>query len=80
MTDRPLGWSTNRLCGEFTLDEADNETRTESAAAECLTDEALVHLKTYKYSSVDKSYISYYILRHYVRLLLPARSIHSSDE
>ncbi|RFU28366.1 hypothetical protein B7463_g7968, partial [Scytalidium lignicola] len=35
------------------------------AAAECLTEEALSHLKTYKYSSVDKSYISNYILKHY---------------
>jgi hypothetical protein len=39
----------------------------EEAAAECLTEDALVHLKSYKYSSVDKSPISNYILRHYVR-------------
>ena len=26
-----------------------------------------MHLKSYKYSSVDKSLISHYILRHYVR-------------
>jgi hypothetical protein len=32
-----------------------------------LSEEALIHLKSYKYSSVDKSWISYYILRHYVR-------------
>jgi hypothetical protein len=32
-----------------------------------LSESGLVHLKSYKYSSVDKSYISYYILRHYVR-------------
>lgn len=25
-----------------------------------------MHLKSYKYSSVDKSLVSYYILRHYV--------------
>lgn len=31
-----------------------------------LSEEALVHLKSYKYSSVDKSLISHYILRHYV--------------
>ncbi len=37
------------------------------AAAECVSEEALVHLKSYKYSSVDKSLISHYILRHYVR-------------
>ncbi|CAD6576765.1 MAG: hypothetical protein ASARMPREDX12_008000 [Alectoria sarmentosa] len=35
------------------------------AAAECVSEEALVHLKSYKYSSVDKSLISHYILRHY---------------
>lgn len=39
----------------------------ESAAAECLSEDALVHLKSYKYSSVDKSWISNNILRHYVR-------------
>ncbi|EFE41097.1 hypothetical protein TRV_04173 [Trichophyton verrucosum HKI 0517] len=31
-----------------------------------LTDETLAPLKNYKYSSVDKSYISRYILKHYV--------------
>ncbi|KAF2808590.1 ethanolaminephosphotransferase 1 [Mytilinidion resinicola] len=35
------------------------------AAHECVSDEALAHLKTYKYSSVDKSLISRYILKHY---------------
>jgi ethanolaminephosphotransferase len=35
------------------------------AAHECVSDEALVHLKSYKYSSIDKSYISRYILKHY---------------
>ncbi|KAK3071035.1 hypothetical protein LTR53_009396 [Teratosphaeriaceae sp. CCFEE 6253] len=38
---------------------------TEKAAAECISEDALQHFKTYKYSSVDKSPISYYILRHY---------------
>jgi ethanolaminephosphotransferase len=38
----------------------------ETAAHECVSDEALSHLKTYKYSSVDKSLISRYILKHYV--------------
>ncbi|PHH92116.1 hypothetical protein CDD83_8879 [Cordyceps sp. RAO-2017] len=33
-----------------------------TAAAECISDEALMHLKSYKYSSVDKSPISKYIL------------------
>lgn len=32
-----------------------------------LSDDALLPLKSYKYSSVDKSFISRYILRHYVR-------------
>ena len=31
-----------------------------------MSEEALVHLKSYKYSSVDKSLISNYILKHYV--------------
>ena len=41
----------------------------ETAAHECVSDEALSHLKAYKYSSVDKSLISRYILKHYVRTL-----------
>jgi len=36
-----------------------------AAAHECVSEDALVHLKSYKYSSVDKSLISHYILRHY---------------
>ncbi|KAK7545683.1 ethanolaminephosphotransferase 1 [Phyllosticta paracitricarpa] len=36
-----------------------------TAAHECVSEEALAHLKTYKYSSVDKSYVSRYILKHY---------------
>ncbi|KAL8679150.1 MAG: hypothetical protein Q9186_004541 [Xanthomendoza sp. 1 TL-2023] len=35
------------------------------AAHECVCEDALVHLKSYKYSSVDKSLISKYILKHY---------------
>ena len=38
-----------------------------TAAHECVSEDALVHLKSYKYSSVDKSLISKYILKHYVR-------------
>ncbi|CCC10370.1 hypothetical protein SMACR_02941 [Sordaria macrospora] len=37
----------------------------EKAAAECVSDEALIHLKTYKYSAVDKSPVSNYILKPY---------------
>ncbi|KAI0193509.1 CDP-alcohol phosphatidyltransferase [Astrocystis sublimbata] len=36
-----------------------------TAAAECVSEDALIHLKSYKYSAVDKSPISNYILRHY---------------
>ncbi|KAL8639324.1 MAG: hypothetical protein Q9228_003630 [Teloschistes exilis] len=36
-----------------------------TAAHECVCDDALVHLKSYKYSSVDKSLLSRYILKHY---------------
>ncbi|KOS21650.1 putative CDP-alcohol phosphatidyltransferase class-I family protein [Escovopsis weberi] len=35
---------------------------TRQAAAECISDDALIHLKSYKYSSVDKSPVSKYIL------------------
>jgi hypothetical protein len=41
----------------------------ETARHECVSEDALQHLKTYKYSSVDKSFISRYILKHYVRPL-----------
>ena len=41
------------------------------AVAECISDEALSHLKTYKYSSVDKSPVSKYILGPYVRRAPP---------
>lgn len=37
------------------------------AQRECVSDDALKHFRTYKYSSVDKSPISQHILRHYVR-------------
>lgn len=46
--------------------------RTEEAAAECVSEDALQHLKTYKYSAVDKSPFSYYILRPYVRPTQPS--------
>ncbi|CAN9297347.1 unnamed protein product [Alternaria alternata] len=39
--------------------------RTETARHECVSEDALQHLRTYKYSSVDKSFISRYILKHY---------------
>ncbi|KAI8623956.1 CDP-alcohol phosphatidyltransferase [Xylariaceae sp. FL1651] len=35
------------------------------AVAECISDDALIHLRSYKYSAVDKSPISNYILRPY---------------
>ncbi|KAI1815228.1 CDP-alcohol phosphatidyltransferase [Poronia punctata] len=36
-----------------------------TAVAECISDDALMHLRTYKYSAVDKSPVSNYILRPY---------------
>ncbi|KAI0473792.1 CDP-alcohol phosphatidyltransferase [Xylariaceae sp. FL0804] len=36
-----------------------------TAVAECISDDALLHLKSYKYSAVDKSPVSNYILRPY---------------
>lgn len=47
---------------------ADIVSTTEKAAAECISDDALIHLKSYKYSSVDKSPVSKYILGPWVRL------------
>lgn len=41
---------------------------TEQSVAECISDDALIHLKSYKYSSVDKSPVSKYILGPWVRL------------
>ncbi|KAI1342842.1 CDP-alcohol phosphatidyltransferase [Xylariaceae sp. FL0016] len=35
------------------------------AVAECISEDALIHLKSYKYSAVDKSPVSHYILRPY---------------
>lgn len=45
-------------------------------AVDPLSDEALIHLKSYKYSSVDKSWVSNHILRHYV----PSRGRYLPDE
>ncbi|PGH16362.1 hypothetical protein AJ80_05212 [Polytolypa hystricis UAMH7299] len=42
-----------------------NALRRIAEAQDSLSDEVLVHLKSYKYSSVDKSFISRYILKHY---------------
>jgi len=38
----------------------------ETAVAECISDDALIHLKSYKYSAVDLSPVSKYILKPYV--------------
>lgn len=42
-----------------------------AAVSDSLSDDALKHFKTYKYSSVDKSPVSKYILRHYVCSFVP---------
>ncbi|KAK2745024.1 hypothetical protein FQN55_006381 [Onygenales sp. PD_40] len=42
-----------------------NVLRKIAEAQDSLSEDALSHLKTYKYSSVDKSFISRYILKHY---------------
>lgn len=45
-----------------------NSPRTEEEAVhECVSEDALVHLKSYKYSSVDNSLLTRYVMRHYVR-------------
>lgn len=46
---------------ELTRDGADKQ-----KSHEFLSDDQLVHLKSYRYQSVDKSLISQYILKHYV--------------
>ena len=59
-TQRPLTFArANRISMLITYS-------TETAVNECISEEALVHLKSYKYSSVDKSPVSNYILKHYV--------------
>lgn len=59
------------LCAQFPRQESlfanDAIDCVEAAKHECVSEDALQHLKSYKYSSVDKSYISRYILKHYVR-------------
>lgn len=42
-----------------------------NAQIECISDDALIHLKSYKYSSVDKSPVSKYILGPWVRHASP---------
>ena len=44
---------------------ATNSFAKSSQSVDPLSDEALVHLKSYKYSSVDKSLLSFYVLKHY---------------
>merc|ERR1712000_461648 len=46
--------------GDQRIDKMDMPKR--KAVAECISDEALTHLKSYKYSAVDKSPVSKYIL------------------
>ena len=43
-------------------------TGSSNADPDALSPEALSHLKTYKYQSVDKSFVSRYVLKHYVRV------------
>jgi hypothetical protein len=49
-----------------------SSSRSLTIAVDPLSDEALIHLKSYKYSSVDKSWVSNHILRHYVHPTIPA--------
>ncbi|KAF9875720.1 CDP-alcohol phosphatidyltransferase [Colletotrichum karsti] len=53
------------LLGGVALLLMGTKTSDRAAAAECISDDALIHLKSYKYSAVDKSPISNYILRPY---------------
>ena len=44
-------------------------TQTGNAGQECTSEEALAQLAAYKYSSVDNSLLTHYVLRHYVSLM-----------
>ena len=46
---------------------------TEKGTIDCISDDALIHLRSYKYSSVDKSPVSKYILGPWVRHSTTAR-------
>lgn len=39
----------------------------DNSAHDCVSEEALAQLAAYKYSSVDNSFLTHYVLRHYVR-------------
>lgn len=45
------------------------------AIQDSLSDDVLMPLKSYKYQSVDKSFISRYILKHYVRITATLQEI-----
>lgn len=61
-----ISYCNNQFEGSTCEPDADRSLSVATAAQDSLSDEALLPLKTYKYSSVDKSYISNYILKHYV--------------
>ena len=64
----------SRLCAAFAVVKIRTYQCAETAAQDCLSEDALVHLKSYKYSSVDKSLTSYYILQPYASL--PTMELH----
>jgi hypothetical protein len=62
-------WQSGASVPFFLVEVAANKVGgAEQAVAECISDDALIHLKSYKYSSVDKSPVSKYILGPWVRL------------
>lgn len=65
MSQAPSIWKITEAdsfhCIDYNLD---------TAVHDCISEEALIHLKSYKYSSVDRSLISRYFLQHYVPSLL----------
>lgn len=64
--------SRNRVCSSAVLTSPSPDTDDRGKRTELISDEQLIHLKSYRYQSVDKSWISNNILRHYVRRGLPS--------
>ena len=63
-----LNFSTKSLYDDYNVDP-------DGTSADPLSDAAMANLKQYKYQSVDKSFISNYILRHYVSTSRDTRQI-----
>ncbi|RYP46185.1 hypothetical protein DL768_007580 [Monosporascus sp. mg162] len=65
MVSRSSSKQTSILACRATPADPARAVQSETAKAECISDDALIHLRSYKYSAVDKSPISNYVLRHW---------------